>query len=170
MTADMYIKAEKSANTIPVDTTSVPLEDLASGKPINVKCVGLSMYPLIKYNDILVIQPATTKDLSAGEIIFFRLSTGLCIIHRLISKTRENMLLLNGDSMRNLDDPVKEEQVLGRVTRIIHNGKTLNLEGTINKIVGWFIVKLARYRIPLQITSKQVLTRIQWMLCGKSIT
>ena len=165
----MYIETGKPTKTTPVDTTSVSPGDLSSGKPIRVKCIGLSMYPLIKYNDILVIQPVKTKELSTGEVVYFKSSAGLSIVHRLIRKTRRNTLLTNGDSLRKLDKPVRKDRVLGKVVKIIRNGKTLEMEGTINKIISWLIIQLAQFRIPLQITLKQNLARIQWLLCGKSI-
>ena len=163
-------KSGKSVETTSVDAGAVSPEDLAAKKLLSIKSRGWSMYPLIHHGDMLFIQPGVADTLRTGDIAFFRLSGGSFVVHRLIRTKKVNSLLMNGDSLRDFDEPVLKEQVFGKLTRIEHDGKALSLEGRFNNMIGWFITQLAQYRIPFQITLKQNLARIEWFFRGKRIT
>jgi hypothetical protein len=91
------------------------------------------------------------------------------VVHRLIKKNGSGSLFTNGDNMRQYDEPVDEKQVFGRVIQIERNGRALKLRGRLNSLNMRLITILARYRIPLQITLKRILGRIQWILCRRRI-
>ena len=163
------VKAGKSVATTSVDDGLVSPADLDGGKLLNVKSRGWSMYPLVHHDDMLYIQKGTANSLRTGDIAFFRLDTGRFVAHRLVKREGMNFLLMNGDSFREFDEPVHQDQIFGKLIKIERNGRVLNLEGKINTVIGWLITQLALNRIPFQITLKQNLARVHWFLRGKRI-
>ena len=144
------------------DDTS--LEGLARGLTLRVKSRGHSMRPLINNGDTLLIKSLNAAELHPGDIALFCLRSNGFVVHRVIKKNGSGLLLTNGDSIRYLDEPVAEEQIFGIVVEIEHNGKLLSLTGGFNKLNSWLITLLARHRIPLQITLKQNLGKMQWLI------
>jgi len=169
MTTDVRKKLRKPVQPTSVGVEAFSTEDLSGGKLLCVKSRGWSMYPLIHHGDTLFIQPGIADELGKGDIAFFRLPTGSFVAHRLVRKEDANSLLMNGDSSRDFDETVLNEQVFGKLIRVEHNGKALSLEGRLNNLIGWFIIQLAQHRIPFQITLKQNLARIQWLFGRKRI-
>ena len=150
-----------------IERTSISPDDvsqevLSRGLSLRVKSRGQSMYPLIKNGDTLLIEPMNAERLCPGDIAFYRLSSGSFVVHRFIKRASPGSLLTNGDSLRHCDEFVAKEQVFGRVAQIESNNKSLNLAGRLITLNSRLITLLARYRVPLQITLKQNLGRIQW--------
>ena len=129
-----------------------------------VKSRGQSMYPLIKNGDTLLIEPLKADELNPGDIAFYRLLSGSFIAHRFIKRNSSGLLLTNGDNLRKYDEVVAEEQVFGRVIQIERNGRVLTLSGRLNNLNTRLITWLARHRVPLQITLKKTLGRIQCLV------
>ena len=122
------------------------------------------MYPLIKNGDTLLIEPLKADELNLGDIAFYRLPSGSFVAHRFIKKNSSGLLLTNGDSLRQYDELVAEEQVFGKVIQIEHNCKVLKLAGRLNNLTTRLITLLAQYRVPFQITLKKILGRTQCLL------
>lgn len=155
-----------------IEKISIPADDvskeaLLEGLPLRVKSRGYSMYPFIKNGDTIQIEVINADKLKLGNIVFYCLPSGTFVVHRLIKKNGSGSLFTNGDNMRQYDEPIDEEQVFGRVIQIERNGRALKLRGRLNGLNMHLITMLARYRIPLQITLKRTLGRIQWILCRR---
>jgi signal peptidase len=89
-------------------------------KPVLI--AGRSMEPTIRIGDIAVYADVSSEELKEGDIIVFYQEKGR-IIHRIVRiETREGRLLYitKGDANRDVDaDPVREEQVIGKVVFVI---------------------------------------------------
>lgn len=164
----MIVRSAAGGNAIKEPTSISPddvsQEMLSRGLPLRVKSRGDSMFPLIHGGDTLLIEPAGADELRPGDIVFFRLPLGSFVVHRLIQRNGSGALLTNGDSLRRYDDPVPAAQVFGRVSKIERGGKALSLTGTFARISGRIITRLARHRVPFQITLKQMLGQLQWLI------
>ena len=162
-----YCKSDKNVERISIPASEMPRESLSQELSLRVQVSGRSMYPLIQSGDIILIEAAKANNLKLGDIALFYLTSGVFLIHRVIKKNGSGSLQTNGDSLRQPDEPVAEEQVFGRVIQIERNSRVINLTGTLSSINARLITLLARYRLPLQLHMKQTLGRLQWFLGGK---
>ena len=93
---------------------------------IRVSIIGESMYPLLQTHDTIIIAPAKISDLLYGDIIVYTRGENL-ICHRIIKKfkTDNNITLITkGDNSLNLDLPLLEDNIIGKVIEIeIQNRK-----------------------------------------------
>jgi signal peptidase I len=161
MPISAYCSSDKIIERISVSPDEVSRETSSTGHAWRVKSRGESMYPLIKNGDTLLIEPLKADELHPGDIAFYRVSSGSFVAHRFIKRNSSGLLLTNGDSLRQYDELVDEGQVFGKVIQIEHNGKALKLAGRLNNLNTRLITWLARYRVPLQITLKKTLGRVQ---------
>ena len=156
-----YCSGEKRIEKISVSPDDVSREMSSKEFSWRVKSRGESMYPLIKNGDTLLIQPMKAGELNRGDIAFYRLPSGSFVAHRFIKRSSSGSLLTTGDSLRQYDEMVDEGQVFGKVIQIERNGRILKLSGKLNSVNRQLITLLAQYRVPLQITLKKTLGRIE---------
>ena len=112
-----------------------PEELLRSGQSISMSPKGYSMYPLIMPNrDMVTIEPVNEdgvtagngKQIGRGDIVLFRRSNSILVLHRIIRKNRDGYYLV-GDNQTEIEGPVSKDAVCGIVTQIIRNGKKLDV-------------------------------------------
>ena len=106
-------------------------ELLQDGYSVNFSAPGHSMYPTIMANEKIVVAPIDPATVRMGDIILYR-TNGHLIAHRvtLINKLNNDALptypdwsfILKGDALPTYDEPVKDEQILGKVISIERNG------------------------------------------------
>lgn len=80
-----------------------------------------------------------------GDILLYKTGNQL-ICHRLIRKTRNNngwILHTRGDASLFLSERVTEENLLGRISGIVKDGKIINMDGVRQRIINWLIVIIA---------------------------
>jgi signal peptidase I len=106
----------KNHNTI----KNIGLTLLSEGKTIRIKAHGYSMYPCIKPGSLLLIEPINLKGMPVpGEIIAIRREKGL-VVHRLtkiIIKNGLTSFIARGDSNAYADNPLKINNIAGRIVR-----------------------------------------------------
>lgn len=88
---------------------------LKLGKSVRIRSLGCSMLPSIWPGDVLLIENALSERFEPGDIVVIRKSSEL-LIHRLVSKGTS--WVTRGDAMSQADQPVKPEDVLGKVKKI----------------------------------------------------
>ncbi len=98
---------------------------------------GDSMHPLIK-NGAKVIINFHFSNLTIGDIVVF-LKDDKFIAHRLIKK-RQGLLFTKGDNVSHMDAPLREEQILGKVEKVVYPDYIIDLRTTKNKIFRYFFV------------------------------
>ena len=106
-------------------------ELLQDGYSVNFSAPGHSMYPTIMANEKIVVAPINPAVVQMGDIILYR-TNGHLIAHRvtLINKLNNDAIptypdwsfILKGDALPTYDEPVKDEQILGKVISIERNG------------------------------------------------
>ena len=90
------------------------------------------MLPSVWPGDTLVVERATSDTLSEGDIVVFGRGPRL-FAHRVVAKTsagceptaRAAEIVTCGDALRHPDQPVSENELLGRVSAIVRNGKRI---------------------------------------------
>jgi len=116
-----------SANHLLIDLST---ELLGRGKSVRFRAPGRSMYPTIRENETITVEPVAPQDVKVGDIILYRLEESV-IAHRVIRIERRegnaHRFILCDDTLGTLDDPVEAEQVLGKVVSVERAGRSIDL-------------------------------------------
>ena len=99
-------------------------EVLRTSGRLRLKVTGWSMLPTVRPGDALTIDQATIDCISSGDIVLFR-RDGRLFVHRVIQKSDNAGLITQGDGMPHSDPPVSSGEVLGKVSSIMRDGKSL---------------------------------------------
>lgn len=94
-----------------------------------LKVVTGSMHPVIQVNDRILVRKTPIEGLKSGDIVLYS-ADGQLIVHRIIKIVRESdrvMILQKGDA-NNQACIISSESIMGKVTAIQKNGKTVELE------------------------------------------
>lgn len=100
---------------------------LKEGKSICIKPQGYSMYPLlVPGRDSVVIAPCKVRTLRRGDVVLYRRDGSILVLHR-IQKIKKEGLYLVGDNQRELEGPLRPDQVRGRMVEINRNGRCIKV-------------------------------------------
>ncbi len=130
-------------------------ELLQDGHKVSFRAPGHSMFPTIMANETIIVEPIEPGTVKLGDIVLYR-TNGRLIAHRVIciqqqinqtellsqvsSKRSSNAhshpqssvlsphhyYILRGDASVTCDDPVRVEQILGKVVSIERDGCRVN--------------------------------------------
>jgi signal peptidase len=103
-------------------------ETLYRGNSIRFRAPGDSMYPTICDGDLIMIHPIKPSEVIVGDIILYRHENGV-VAHRVVNiqisqssvLSTQHSFLLRGDAAIVYDDPVRADQILGKVVSIERN-------------------------------------------------
>jgi len=98
-------------------------ELLRSSGNLRLRVAGWSMLPVIWPGDTLVIDRANGDPALEGDIVIF--SNGRRLVAHRVTKSNGtgSMVQTQGDALPRPDSPVAHEELLGRVSFIVRNGK-----------------------------------------------
>ncbi len=119
-------------------------ELLRQGKNVRFRAPGLSMHPTIKEGETITVVPVTLGNIKRGDILLY-LAGMKVIAHRVVKIKREKsdstshtsthskelrphlIFTLRGDASAICDDPVKAQQILGKVVSVERHGHNIDL-------------------------------------------
>lgn len=90
-------------------------------------CEGDSMFPLIRQRDLVVIKKWDGRRLRKYDIPLYKRDSGQYVLHRVI-RVRRHDYVLCGDNRYKAETGVSDRHILGVLTAIVRNGKTLRLD------------------------------------------
>ena len=102
---------------------------------IDLPSKGMSMYPIIKEDDICSFSVCNPSLLKKGDIVLFFLSNGQLVAHRFFKSAlmnNEQHFIFKGDTNLAFDEPVKADQILGKLTNINRKNKSKKISCLIN--------------------------------------
>ncbi|WP_423409253.1 S24/S26 family peptidase [Heyndrickxia sp. MSNUG] len=106
---------------------------------------GNSMFPLIQRGDVCRFILSNPDSLEKGNIVLFHTEHGQLIAHRFLRKELidENQhYILKGDTNLGCDVPVKEGQLIGKLSSIKKKDRELSVENSAANLWGMFILSL----------------------------
>jgi signal peptidase I len=119
----------------PVSLTSFHLfadlceELLRQGRSVRFRAPGRSMYPTIRENDVITVEPIGPLCVRVGDIVLYSLQRGV-VAHRVVRMIQHDRPLpahisfvLKGDTWRIEDEPLQEHQILGKVVTVERKGR-----------------------------------------------
>jgi signal peptidase I len=105
---------------------------LKNGSALRVKVTGRSMTPFLRGGEILTLKKADCSSLKRGDLILFRNTAGYSILHRIVrvklGRNGATSFQTKGDALIAFDDPVQENEILGKVCRIETGPRSINME------------------------------------------
>jgi len=115
------------------DFASITQEVRSRGRALRFRAKGGSMSPFIRNGDVVEVVPVKGK-INLGDIILYRPSYGNPTVHRVIQRSKEN-IITKGDSVSSSDQPLLSRHVLGRVVTIEKNGWHLRLNTPMGRLL-----------------------------------
>jgi signal peptidase I len=116
---------------------------LGSGSALRVKVTGMSMIPFLRGGEILTLRKVDGSSLKRGDLNLFRNKAGYSILHRVVRITRRKSgppaFQTKGDALIASDDPVLENEILGKVCKIVKGTRCINMETRIQSRLNYLI-------------------------------
>lgn len=98
---------------------------------------GASMFPFIQHGNICRFTRFSAADVSPGDVLLFWTQQGRLIGHRLlsvISNSDETLYICKGDTNVQPDEPVTEQNVIGRLEVVQKPWGRIRARGWLGKI------------------------------------
>ncbi|MDP2659421.1 MAG: signal peptidase I [Dehalococcoidia bacterium] len=130
-----------------VDSTALACEILKLGHRVRIPTIGTSMYPHIRFGEVIHIETVDIAGLVVGDIVVYT-SGRRMVAHRVIRMRKDAegpFVLAKGDSFHVFDHPVRAEQVIGKVVAIERNGRTRRLGSSWRRVLAriWALISPA---------------------------
>lgn len=94
---------------------------------VQVKPQGYSMYPLfVSGRDSAVIEKADISRLKKGDVILYRRSNGILVLHRICLITKDGFYTV-GDNQTAVEGPLVPTQIYGRLTAIVRKQRQFSV-------------------------------------------
>ena len=94
---------------------------LGAGLSLRVQVTGASMSPFLTGGELLTIRKVPLAALQRGDLVFFKTSRGVPVLHRLVRKKRAGngfVMQTQGDALAGPDEPFLPSDFLGKAARI----------------------------------------------------
>lgn len=128
------MNSNQNKSSFPIDIEQL----LASGKTIKISPQGYSMYPLfIPGRDKACIESTNFSSLKRGDVILYRRDHSILVLHR-IWKITDNSLYMVGDNQTEIEGPLRADQVRGKLTGFIRNGKFIDVKNPLYRFLSSF--------------------------------
>jgi hypothetical protein len=118
------------------------LEILKSSGQAKLAVTGTSMLCSIWPGDILEVRHQKAAEICPGEVVLFE-RDGHLLAHRVVEKVggpERTLLVTRGDGLRAPDSPVSPEELLGRVTAVLRDGRRIEPRLTRwGRVVSWVL-------------------------------
>jgi len=111
----------------------------SDGRPDFFEITDQHMWPSIRPQDKIIVVPATPKELHRGDLVIYREKDAL-ICHRLLRKVRATagfLFWVRGDAMNWGYETIDHQNLVGRVTRIIRDGKVISQDTIRARFFNW---------------------------------
>lgn len=113
-------KSNQSRSTEPKQDIE---ELLAHGNAVQFMPQGYSMYPLfVPGRDEAVVAPVDPGRLKRGDVTLYRRDGGILVLHRIWRK-KGNEFYLVGDNQKEIEGPLREDQMKGILVQIVRKGR-----------------------------------------------
>lgn len=119
---------------------------LKDGSAIQLKPRGYSMYPLFHPGrDEAIIEAYPIDQLRRGDVILYRRDQGILVLHRICRITSDGFYLV-GDNQTEVEGPLSPEQIHGKLTGVVRNGKSFSVSYPIYRMLSsiWLFLRPVR--------------------------
>jgi signal peptidase I len=155
------------SQAIPIDEKVGLYEDiLKKGISLHVKVTGRSMSPYLKGGETLTIRKVQPESLKRGDMIFFKGQSDHPVLHRIVRIQRKGggryIFQTKGDGTYAFDDPVSEDAVIGKVSKIerktsSNGSKDIDMESLNSRIVNYCLAQYSLIRPKLSSLKRKII-------------
>ena len=124
------------------------LEGLKEGKKVKIEPFGFSMYPLLVGNRDSLILKSIDCPLRRGDICLYRRDDGKYVTHT-VHHTDDKGTYFLGESQKNIEGPLRDDQILAVAESFIRKGKEYSCENRKYKFAHEIWIRLRPFRKPL---------------------
>ena len=127
---------------------------LKEGKAVQTPIQGYSMYPmLVPGRDEAVIAPLEGRP-RRGDVVLYRRDGGILVLHR-IWKVKKDGLYMVGDNQTQVEGPLREDQLRGRLVAFVRKGRTHSVRSILYRIwsSAWLRLRPIRHRLAVALHS-----------------
>ena len=119
---------------------------VAEGKTVSITAKGYSMNPFLMHmRDQIILGSWEDKDVRRGTVAFVRDSRGNVLIHRIIKRTG-NIIILEGDGNIGQQERAAISSIAGVMHSAVRKGRTYSVHGIIWRIYSWLWLLLRPVR------------------------
>lgn len=115
----------------------VSTELLRAGYSIRFRPGGHSMHPTIRDGEAVTVEPVNALAVKRGDILLYQTERGV-IAHRVRSIKKNGnaakVFILRGDTSISCDEPVKADQILGKIISVERNGRKVDISSRVSKL------------------------------------
>lgn len=138
----------KTENIKNIEYATLFKDLLSKDIDLRVKVTGGSMTPFLKSGEIVTVRKVHFKEINIGDLILFKDDNGFSVLHRIVSIKKNNQeritFITKGDRIISIDNPVREDMILGKAIRIEKHSKrkglkSINLESPVWKKLNFLI-------------------------------
>ena len=117
-------------------------ELLSSDLSVRIAVTGSSMTPTLESGDVVTVSPVPTGQLHLGDLVLFRNKESKLVLHRLVRRLEAGTRRwqTRGDASPQLDVPIDEQYILGRVCTLERDGRLTRIGGFVSRLRGYTIV------------------------------
>ncbi len=131
-------------------------EILESGKAVQFKPQGYSMYPVIvPGRDAVIVQKEDPAKLKRGDVVLYRRDKSILVIHRICRKN-ENGYYMVGDNQTEIEGPLRPDQIKGKMVTLIRNGKEIDVNSLLYRIPCSIWLFMRPVRRPVSLAAAKV--------------
>ena len=121
---------------------------LRLGHSVRFRATGESMHPTIRAGEAITVEPVALSDLHIADVVLYRTEASV-LAHRVIGRQKaagaQGAFLVRGDACGDCDEPVAEDQVLGKVVAVERGDRVIALDRRTAKF--WHLLRLFVYRL-----------------------
>jgi signal peptidase I len=134
---------------------------LQKGNFVQIRANGNSMIPCMWKGDLVRIYPLSLNQIGLGDIVAFQRNQHF-VVHRVISIQNISgkvQLCTQGDSNRLVDEPIDEQNFIGKVDLLKPSKKTNKIPSQKKRILFFFLARFLSYFDALKKRVKKLLVR-----------
>lgn len=92
------------------------------GKEVSMVISGSSMSPFLIHARDLICFKKPDRELRRGDMVFYQRDSGQYVMHR-ICKVRPEGYYIVGDAQKEIEGPVRRDQIFALITKVRRKGK-----------------------------------------------
>lgn len=153
-----------TANLLTIPCTSAAFSELSTevlrvGFSLRFQAHGISMMPLVRDADILLVEPVDPSTLKIGEIVLCSNAPGHVVIHRIVQRTKGSSIirfLVKGDRAATPDGWLSPDQIFGRLTSIERDGRTIHMSQPAMHLLNMVATWRTRYHLDQRLITRSL--------------
>lgn len=126
---------------------------LRDGNTVQTVIKGYSMYPLlVSDRDSVILAPLEGYAPKRGDVVLYRREGSILVLHR-IWKVRQDGVYMVGDNQTEIEGPLRQEQIRGKLVAFIRKGKYVSVSRISYRVYAavWLWLRPIRHKLAVAV-------------------